>query len=102
MLSEQLAAIAGVILSLLFSYVPGVSDWYGMLEPTRKRLLMAALLLAVAGGMFGLSCAGVVDAVSCTQGGALALVNAFIAALVANQAAYMISPRKHVVVAASD
>jgi hypothetical protein len=101
MSAEQLAAIAGLILSLLFSYVPGLSDWYGALEPTRKRLVMAGLLLAVAGGTFGLSCAGVVDAVACTQKGALALVSAFIAALVANQATYQLSPRK-LVVAASD
>jgi hypothetical protein len=102
MSAEQLAAIAGVLLSLLFSYVPGLSDWYGALDPTKKRLVMAALLLVVAVGVFAASCgqfvAGVVG-VTCDKGGALALISAFITALVANQAAYQISPRKLVVAA---
>ncbi len=36
---EQLGAIAGVILSLLFSYVPGLSDWFSALPATTKRLI---------------------------------------------------------------
>lgn len=94
MSAEQLAAIAGAILSLLFSYVPGLSDWYGALESTQKRLLMAALLLLVAAGVFGASCGGIWTAVTCDKAGALGLVNALIAALVANQATYTLSPQK--------
>ena len=97
MSAEQLAAIAGVILSLLFSYVPGLSDWYGALDPTKKRLVMAVLLLAVAAGVFGASCGKLVAGVTCDKAGALALISAFITALVANQAAYQISPRKLVI-----
>jgi hypothetical protein len=91
---EQLAAIAGVILSLAFSYIPGLSDKFSALEATTKRLIMAGLLLVVAVGAFALSCASVVVTVECTQAGALTLVNVYIAALVANQAAYMIAPGK--------
>jgi hypothetical protein len=91
--AEQLAMVAGVILSLAFSYIPGVSDWYAQRDGTEKRLIMAGLLLAVAAGAFGLSCAQVLSTVTCTRDGALGLVYAFIAALVANQTAYSISPR---------
>lgn len=94
MTSEQLGALAGLILSLVFSYVPGLSDKFAVLDSTQKRLIMAALLLAVALGAFGLSCASVIDAIACTQAGALNLVMTFIAALVANQAAFSISPQK--------
>jgi hypothetical protein len=97
MSAEQLAAIAGLILSLLFSYVPGLSDWYGALEPTWKRLVMVGLLLAVAGGVYGLSCGDIITAVVCDKSGALGLIQAFFASLIANQAAYQISPRKLVV-----
>ena len=97
MSAEQLAAIAGIILSLLFSYVPGLSDWYSGLESTKKRLVMAALLLGVAGGVFGLACGNVITTVVCDKSGALGLIQAFIAALIANQATYQISPRKLVI-----
>ena len=92
--SQDLAMIAGVILSLIFSYVPKVSDWYAKRTPTEKRLIMAVLLLAVAAGAFGLSCAEIVVSVACTRAGAMGLVYAFITALIANQATYAISPRR--------
>lgn len=94
MTAEQLGAFAGLVLSLLFSYVPGLSDRFAALDVTVKRLVMAALLLIVAGGALGLSCAQIVNAVECSQNGLVQLVNVFIAALVANQAAYAISPQK--------
>lgn len=99
MSAEKLAAIAGVILSLVFSYIPGISDWYGALQPTQKRLVMAVLLLAVAGGVFAGSCGGIWVTVTCDKAGALGLINALIAALVANQATYQLSPRRFVVAA---
>lgn len=94
MTSDQLSAVAGVVLSLAFSYVPGLSDWWGAKEPTVKRLIMAMLLLLVAAGAFGLSCANVVSNIACSRDGVLGIVNAFVAALVANQAAYLISPNR--------
>lgn len=94
MTGEQLGALAGLILSLAFSYIPGLSDKFALLDSTQKRLIMAALLLVVSIGAFGLSCASVINAIECTQAGALNLVTTFIAALVANQAAFLISPQK--------
>lgn len=91
---EQLAAISGVILSLAFFYIPGLSDKYNALEATKQRLLMAGLLLLVTVGALGLSCANIVVTVACTQAGVLSLINVYIAALVANQATYLIAPRK--------
>lgn len=94
MSASELSALGGVALSLIFSYVPGLSDWFNAKEPTVKRLLMALLLLLLAGAIFGLSCAGVLTVASCDQPGALGLVSAFLAALIANQATYQISPRR--------
>jgi hypothetical protein len=87
-----LASIAGILLSLLFSYVPKLSEKFATLEGVYKRLIMAGLILVVAGGAFGLSCAAIISAVTCDQPGALGLLKAFIAALIANQSTYMISP----------
>ncbi len=94
MTAEQLATIAGVLLSLLFSYVPGLSDKFGALDATKKRLAMAGLILIVAAGALGLSCANVLTEIECSSAGVLDLVKVFVAALVANQATYLISPQK--------
>lgn len=93
MTATELSAIAGVILSLAFSYLPGLAPWFDNHAPTTKRLIMAVVLLVATAAIFGLSCAGVLTVASCDQPGAVGLVTALIAALVANQATYTISPK---------
>ena len=94
MTAEELSAIVGVVLSLLFSYTPGVNKWYEALAREYKQLLMGVLLIVVAWGDFGLSCGGVVNVFVCDKTGALGLVKVLLAALIANQATYLISRRK--------
>ena len=96
MTAELLAGLAGGLLSLLMSYVPGVNAWYAGLTSVYKSLLMLSALVIVALGVFGLSCAGWTEGwgiqQTCDQAGVQRLIAAFIAALVANQATYKISP----------
>lgn len=94
--AELLSGIAGVVLSLAFSYIPGVKTWYDSLTGDMKRGVMALALLVVAGAIFGLACAEVsgLILVTCDQAGALEIVKAFIYALMANQATYLLTPRK--------
>jgi hypothetical protein len=91
---EILASAAGILLSLAFSYIPGLSTWYAAKDPTIKRLIMLAALVVVAAGVFGLSCAKVYSWVTCDQPGATGLVTALVLALVANQATFLISPQR--------
>ncbi|NPV87267.1 MAG: hypothetical protein HPY45_14810 [Anaerolineae bacterium] len=96
MTPEQLAAISGILLSLVFSYVPGLSDSWNKAAPTTKRGIMAALLFLTAAAIYIFSCAGITEYsqnVTCDRQGLLQLINIFIAALIANQAAYQISPK---------
>ncbi len=93
MTSDELSAGAGVLLSVVFAYVPGVRAWFGGLDSDWKRVVMLVSLLAAALLVVGLSCAGIAGTVPCTQAGALALARAFAAALITNQATYLISPR---------
>lgn len=88
-----IAAVAGILLSLLFSYVPGARDWFDMLEGTHKRLVMLGLLAVASIGIFVLGCAGVIEGLPCTQDGAVGVLKLFIAAMVTNQTAYTISPK---------
>jgi len=94
---QTLSAIAATIISLLFSYLPGFKTWYTPLSPTLKRLLMLAAVSLAAAGAFGLACAGWGDQLNlnltCDQRGALGLLQSLIAALAANQATFLISPK---------
>jgi hypothetical protein len=91
--AETLSGAVGIALSLGFSYIPGLKDWYGKLNSTEKRGVMAVLLIVTAGAIFGLSCGGVIDAVQCTEAGAFGLLGVLLSALVANQAAYLLTPK---------
>ena len=90
-----LSLIAGAALSLLFTFVPGLSDWYATLEPKVKAQAMAFVLLIVSIGIVLVSCFGLVVTVPCTQEGivnfALNTVIAAILALTANQAMYSLT-----------
>ena len=88
---DQLGSIAGVVLSLAFSYIPGVKNWFDSLESSVKQAVMGGLLIVVAGAIFGLACGGVTPVVECTKEGALGLVAVLIQALIANQATYLIT-----------
>lgn len=102
---ETLSSSAAILLSLAFSYIPGLAPRYDALDPTLKRLIMLACLLAVSLASFGLACtpglystplsssAGEGLGVGCTQAGAFTLAKTFLAALVANQSTYLITPK---------
>jgi putative flippase GtrA len=92
MTGTELAAIAGILLSLLFSYLPGLKTWYSQKDSQTQSLIMLVLLLLTATGVYGLSCSGMWSFVTCDNAGIKALIEAFIAALVANQAAYVLTP----------
>lgn len=98
---ESLALIAGGVLSLLFSYIPGLNASFAGLGSEVKRLIMAGLLFLVAAVIYGLSCAGVgasfAVSVPCTQEGLLGLINVFVLAVIANQSAFAITPKTGVV-----
>jgi len=94
---QQLAAIAGVILSLALSYVPRLREKFDALDSTHKRALTGLLIVAVALVTFGASCAPQVAPLvqtACSANGLIEIVNNVIAALVASQATYLLTPPK--------
>lgn len=93
---ETLSAVAGIVLSLLFSYVPGLDVWFAALESKWKQAIMGVCILLVGSAAFALSCTTWGAAwgieLTCDQPGAQVIISTVIAALVANQAVYKISP----------
>jgi hypothetical protein len=97
---EEISAAAGVLLSLGFSYVPGLNDRYARLDPTRKRLVMLGLLALVAGAVYGLACLEYPfdrPLAACSVQGAGGLLRMLVIAAVANQSAFALSPRPSVI-----
>lgn len=95
MTDTQLTLIAASLLSVLFSYVPKLKDWFDAKDATTKRLIMAGALLVVSAVIFGASCfdLGLPFQVACTKDGVVGLVTTYVIALMANQGTYLITPK---------
>ena len=94
---ELLSQIAGVVLSLAIAYIPGVAEWYGAKDAKAKARIMAGLLIGVGVVIFALTCARIAGdfglGVVCDKASLIELVTIIIAALVANQATYLVAVR---------
>jgi len=97
MSAETLAMVAGIILTLTLSYVPGLNRQYATLSPEFKRLIMLGLLILVSAGAIGAACTGLSEVLgvtlTCDEVGLTQLAKALVAAIIANQGVYAISPR---------
>ena len=90
---ELLSSVSGIVLSLAFSYIPGLNNKFAAIQSDYKRLVMLGALLLVSAGIFGLACIGRFDAVTCDVDGVWQLVEAFVFAAIANQTAYALTPK---------
>jgi hypothetical protein len=97
MSAEELSYYTGIVLSLVCSYVPGVQGWYQKLDGMYKRLVMLLLLVITTSVIYAMACWNITAEfalVSCDTAGLKLLIKAFIGALIANQAVFLISPKK--------
>jgi hypothetical protein len=97
MTAQLLSAIAGVVLSLAFSYIPGLNTKFAAFDVQTKKLSMLGLLVVVAAGVFGLACTkyGVMLGIplACTEAGGVELLKILGAAAIANQATFQLTPQ---------
>lgn len=90
--ASTLSSIVGIALALLFAYVPGVEDWFNALTGKQKAGAMGLALVAVSVFIFAVGCAGALPiSITCTQQGVIELLQILIAALIANQATYVLA-----------
>ena len=87
--SFNIGAVAGAILSLLFKYVPGLSDWFEGRGAQYKELIMLGIMVAAVAGVYGLGCFGWLDVYACGSDGVRDAVFALVGAVVGNQGTYM-------------
>jgi hypothetical protein len=90
MTAQVLSGLAGAILSLAFSYLPGAAGWFDTLTPTQRRLFMAALMFVVAVGAVAYQCK---LQQNCLISSWQDYATTYFTALVANQSVYSVSPQ---------
>ena len=97
MSAEALSSISGVLLSLAFSYIPGLSRWYGSKDEDVKRLIMLGLIVLTGAAVFGLACGGLASdfgiGLTCDKAGVISLLKSIGAAAIFNQTAYALTPK---------
>ena len=89
--AEQLAAVSGIVLSLIFAYIPGIKDIFDKLpKPEYKAAVMAVLTILVGAGLFGLGCAKWFNVpLTCDQAGVEQLVNSIVGVLIGMAGGYV-------------
>ncbi len=92
--AELLAGLAGVLVSLVFEYVPGVSQWLDAKPAQYKKLFMLGAMAVVGAGSFGLSCFSPYQlGIDCDTNGAWGVLATVGAAVVANQGFHRITKK---------
>lgn len=92
-LSVVILAIVGMVLQLLFKYLPKLAPWYE--AQSQKALIMLGAVLVVSLAYFGLGCTPFGDRfgilVTCTSEGAIELAAVFVKILISQQTTYLLT-----------
>ena len=94
MTGDQLGTTAGVVLGLVFEYLPGLAKWYQEQEDNVQRLILLGAMALVTLTIFGMGCAGLSETFACTKEGAFEALKVFVSGIISSQAAYLVLPRK--------
>jgi hypothetical protein len=93
----SLASIVGVIVSLIFRFVPKLKSWYANLIDLWKATIMVVLMLIVSVATFLIACTPILDiGLLCDPSGALSVIEIFFLAIAANQATYLLTPKPEI------
>ena len=93
MTPEALAAIVGMVVSLLASYVPGFNTWFAGIQDEYKKLIMLGILVVTCVVLVALSCTNTWIFIECTREGIKNFITVFVWAVIGNQAAFKIFPQ---------
>lgn len=77
-------AVFGSVVSIITAKFPAIRDQYEKLTPTRKGLVQVGIMFFAACALLGLSCAQIIDKVSCDGPGVILALQGFLYALAGN------------------
>ena len=87
-----IASLAAGLLSLILSYVPGLSGKFAALSSEVKSAIVAGSVIAIGVIVALSSCGGLWVFISCDKPGFMKLAECVLAALITNQSIYKLSP----------
>ena len=94
-ISNVLLFVLGVLLQLVFLYIPEAKTWYQ--RQSHQGLLMLGMVVLLGVAIFGLSCTPLVVylhiAIACTVGDAFNLLGAIVIIATGNQLTYLFAPQ---------
>lgn len=96
--TETFAMAFGILVSLIVTFCPKLNVWFAGKPEDDKKQIMALLMVALA--LIGVisSCTGIVTVLVCSKDGVVVFfLQILFPAILANQAAYMITPLPDVV-----
>jgi hypothetical protein len=85
---DLMAGAAGILLSLVFTFVPALNVWYAAKAPEAKSAIMIGSLVVVAALLAGSSCLNLWQFITCDKPGGMQLAEMLFAAIVGNQGIY--------------
>lgn len=92
---NAIAALAGMILSLSFRYIPGLKGWFERLSSEGKSGIMAIMIVIAGIGTAIWQCSTPDDSMGhCLSIGWKEYARAILSALVTNQATHQITPKE--------
>jgi hypothetical protein len=89
---DLLVAVVGAVVSLLFSYVPGLSGWFYKQTVDARKGIMAIVVIVVAALMYGALALGIIEGLPLGAATAWKFAEVVFFVLAGNQIIYMISP----------
>jgi hypothetical protein len=96
---EALVAIAGFVISLLFTYIPKLNTWYAGMSEDYKKLFMLVVLLITTTVTFVLGCSQLIaiENFTCGRQDLLNWIWMFVLSLGVNQGTHLAFPKPRVV-----
>lgn len=92
--AEKIALWAGVFVSWLLSFFPGLNTWYASKTEDFKKLFMIGVLTIVVVGLYALMCFGIltITDMTCSTDSFVAITYMWILAIASNQSIHRIMP----------
>lgn len=92
---EWLAIAAGAVISLLFSYIPGLNVWYAGKSEQFKKLFMLGVLVVVTGVLIAAMCLNIItiQGAVCEKASLMTFLFSLALAVMSNQSVFGLSAK---------
>lgn len=91
MTNETLSIIAAMVMSLIYSFFPGVKAWYAALDDASKFSVNVLTIVVMSSAIFLMSCVGITVKITCDAFGVDLLLNMILRFATAYGSTYLLT-----------